>query len=121
MDPIRTQRIESIFLLAGALWVYTTLHASWWFFGILILAPDLSMLGYLKDPRVGAWLYNLAHSYALPVIAAAIGYGFNLRVVLGCAIIWFAHIAADRALGYGLKLPISFHDTHLGKIGKTKN
>jgi hypothetical protein len=27
------------------------------------------------------------------------------------------HIAIDRVLGYGLKLPSGFRDTHLGRIG----
>ena len=36
------------------------------------------------------------------------------------AAIWTAHIAMDRALGYGLKLPTGFTDTHLGRIGKGK-
>ena len=118
MSPVTIERIENLFLLGLALWAFSLIHASWWFFAILILAPDLSMLGYLKDPKFGAMLYNLGHNYALPVIAGFIGYGFNLRVVLGCAIVWFAHIAADRVLGYGLKLPTGFKDTHLGKIGK---
>jgi hypothetical protein len=118
VNPITAQRIESIFLLALALSAYSMLHASWWFFAIVILAPDISALGYLKDPKFGAWLYNLAHMYALPVIAIALGYGLNLRLILGCGIIWFSHIAADRVLGYGLKFPTDFRDTHLGKIGK---
>ncbi len=121
MNPTLAQRIENLFLLALALWAYTMLHASWWFFGILILAPDLSMLGYLRDPKFGAWLYNLGHMYALPVVAMAIGYGLSMRVILGCGIIWFAHIAADRALGYGLKFPTDFKDTHLGKLGKASH
>jgi len=116
-DPILIQRIENLFLLGLALWAYSMLHASWWFFAVLVLLPDLSMLGYLRDPKIGAWLYNLGHMYSLPVLAILTGYGFNLRFVLGCGIIWFAHIAADRVLGYGLKFPTNFKDTHLGHLG----
>lgn len=117
MNPILIQRIEGAFFFAFALWAYSGLHASWIFFFIFLLAPDISMVGYLKNPQLGAKLYNLAHMYALPIIAAGIAYGFNLRLILGLAIIWFAHIGLDRALGYGLKLPTDFKDTHLGRIG----
>ena len=33
------------------------------------------------------------------------------------ALIWAAHIAVDRALGYGLKYGAGFGLTHLGRIG----
>ena len=32
--------------------------------------------------------------------------------------ILLAHVGMDRALGYGLKLPTDFRDTHLGRIGR---
>ena len=35
----------------------------------------------------------------------------------GVALVWFAHIGMDRALGYGLKYDTDFKDTHLGRIG----
>ena len=31
-----------------------------------------------------------------------------------------AHVGMDRAAGYGLKLPTSFQDTHLGRMGREK-
>lgn len=31
-----------------------------------------------------------------------------------------AHVGMDRAVGYGLKLPTSFQDTHLGRIGRAR-
>ena len=36
------------------------------------------------------------------------------------AAILIAHVGMDRAVGYGLKLPGSFHDTHLGRMGRTR-
>lgn len=46
----------------------------------------------------------------------------NPRVLLraeGLAVFagsWLAHIGADRLLGYGLKYPSSFKDTHLQRV-----
>lgn len=74
------------------------------------------VMGYLAGPRVGAVSYNLAHSYVGPVVlgvsAATHPVGLHL------ALIWAAHIGFDRLLGYGLKYPRAFGDTHLGLIGR---
>jgi len=32
------------------------------------------------------------------------------------SLIWIAHIGIDRVLGYGLKYPTAFKDTHLQKV-----
>jgi hypothetical protein len=84
----------------------------------VLLAPDLSMVGYLGGPRLGALTYNLVHN--LVVALALIGLGWwtdtGWLVLLGAALV--AHVGADRALGYGLKLPSDFRDTHLGRIGR---
>ena len=32
------------------------------------------------------------------------------------ALIWLAHIGVDRLLGYGLKYPTGFKDTHLQRV-----
>ncbi len=75
------------------------------------------MLGYLKDPRAGAWAYNLGHSFAFAgavvLLAWLAGSALDARWL-----IWPAHIAFDRAMGYGLKSMESFNETHLGGIGR---
>jgi hypothetical protein len=83
------------------------------------------MLGYLAGPRIGAWLYNLAHSYAVAAIALGAGLLAQLSSgprgdLLGVGLIWCAHIGLDRALGYGLKSTAAFRVTHLGKIGRDR-
>jgi hypothetical protein len=40
-------------------------------------------------------------------------------IALTIALIWLAHAGFDRLLGYGLKYPTAFTDTHLGRIGKS--
>ena len=90
---------------------------AWWIFALLILAPDLSMIGYLAGPHAGAIAYNVVHTLIAPLALAAMGLWFGLDWALQIAIILMAHIAIDRALGYGLKLSTGFKDTHLGRIG----
>lgn len=103
---------------AAALLVYGVLHGSWWLFAVLLLAPDLSMLGYLLGPRAGAFAYNFCHVLFWPAGLLAMGL-LGTPMLIQIALIWFVHIAMDRALGYGLKLPNDFRDTHLGRIGRS--
>ena len=103
-------------LLAGTL--YASLGYGWLLFAVLLLVPDLSMLGYLAGPRVGAAAYNLAHTYAAPALVGGLAWANGYTPGVAAAAIWGAHIGLDRMLGYGLKLPTSFKDTHLGTIGR---
>ncbi len=98
--------------------LYQRVGGSWWLFAVLFLTPDLSFLGYLAGPRVGAVAYNAAHAVVAPALlgAGAVVGGWPLGLSL--ALIWAAHIQFDRALGYGLKYASGFGDTHLGRIGK---
>jgi hypothetical protein len=85
---------------------------------ILFLVPDLSFAGYLAGPRIGAIVYNAAHSTLAPAALMAAGFALASPLVLSIAMIWLAHIGFDRALGYGLKYSDGFGFTHLGRIGK---
>lgn len=86
-----------------------------WFFALLLL-PDLSMLGYLAGKRVGAIAYNTAHNYLLPIGLGAAGYMLGQEEMVRVALIWVAHIGADRLFGYGLKYAEGFRSTHLGRL-----
>lgn len=113
---LRWQRAEGAAVLVTALIAYAWLDASWLLFAALLLAPDLGMLGYLAGPRAGAITYNAVHVYAgaaAAILAGVAGVSWALPVGL----IWAAHIGMDRGLGYGLKLPTGFRDTHMGRIG----
>jgi hypothetical protein len=85
-----------------------------------LLAPDLSALGYLAGPRVGAVTYNLVHNWATASVLALLAMGLNELWPLLAGAVVAAHVGMDRALGYGLKLPTSFQDTHLGRIGRNR-
>ena len=112
-------RAEGLAVLLLALVVYWQLGGNWWVFALLILAPDLAALGYLGGSRLGAALYNAVHNYALPLSLGLMFY-FAAPSLVPFVAIWVAHIGADRLLGYGLKYPDSFGQTHLGPIGKAR-
>lgn len=111
-------RLEGAVVLGVALAAYAQFGAGWGVFALWLLVPDLSMLGYLAGPRIGAALYNAAHSYAGPVLLLAFGVLAAMPWAVAGGLIWFAHVGLDRALGYGLKYAAGFGLTHLGRIGR---
>ena len=119
-DPVALQRLEGGVLVGLSLLLYWKAGGSWLLYVVLILAPDLFMLGYLRGPGAGAALYNLGHTWLLPGILAAVGILGGASITIDIALIWLGHIGADRLLGYGLKLPTAFQDTHLGRIGRDR-
>src|SRR4028119_903862 len=113
LGPATLLRAEGVALLALSVLLYWVNGGSWLLFGVLLLAPDLSMLGYLAGPKVGAVIYNAFHAYAMPAVVGAFGMVLASPVAIAVALIWFTHIGMDRTVGYGLKYPTSFKDTHL--------
>ncbi|WP_439576057.1 DUF4260 domain-containing protein [Phreatobacter sp.] len=110
-------RLEGAALALAAAAGFWWTGQSWWLFAFLFLAPDLGMAAYLAGPRLGALGYNLVHTTALPLALAIAGLAMQGPLATAVALIWLAHIGFDRALGYGLKEPSGFKDTHLGRIG----
>ena len=115
--PAALLRAEGAVLLALSVMLYALGETSWTLFLLLVLIPDLSMLGYLKDSRVGALSYNLGHTYPLPAVLVAFGVLAGSLLYVSLGLIWFAQIGFDRMMGFGLKYPTGFEDTHLGRIG----
>jgi hypothetical protein len=109
-------RVEGMAIFIAAIAAYAWSGGNWILFAVLLLAPDLFMLGYLQGPRIGAFVYNLGHVYAAPIALGALGMVFGINEALPVALIWIAHIGMDRMLGYGLKRPSGFKHTHLGKL-----
>jgi len=106
----------AIFLLC--IFLFSRLPFAWWWFPALLLLPDVGMLGYLISPKVGAFTYNILHHRGIAALVAAYALWVDKPTWKLAAIILFAHISMDRALGYGLKYSDSFSNTHLGIIGK---
>lgn len=117
-NPVALQRLEGLVFFVAGVYAWLAFGGAWWLFLLLLLTPDISMLGYLVNARVGAVIYNLVHSYFLPALSLALGLWFNLPVLTFAGILVLAHIGWDRLLGYGLKFGSDFKDTHLGRIGK---
>lgn len=111
-------RLEGLAVLAAALLAYAELGAGWGAFALLFLLPDVSLLGFLVGPRVGASAYNAAHSYLGPIVLLAIGAWGEAPAALAAGLVWCAHIGFDRLLGFGLHAASGFGATHLGRIGR---
>lgn len=109
-------RAEGAAIFIGAVALYAHQGGSFWLFLALIFLPDLSMIGYLANPRLGSLTYNLVHTLVTPVIVAAFALVFNLPTLTLVALILFAHIGIDRMFGYGLKYPTAFKDTHMQHV-----
>jgi hypothetical protein len=109
-------RLEGLAVLVGAVIVYFHAGFGWVTFVALILAPDLSVAGYLFGPRIGAVAYNVLHTELFPVALATVGIVSDADTATKIALVWLAHIGADRLLGYGLKYPTAFGHTHLQRV-----
>jgi len=109
-------RLEHGVVLLIVLYLYRASGSGWGLFALLFLWPDLGMLGYLANVRIGSALYNLVHLVATPAVLAAYSYSSHRQRLLACSLIWLAHIEWDRALGFGLKYPTFFKDTHLQRV-----
>lgn len=119
--PNTLLRLEGLGVFALALTIYWHQSPNWGLFWATILLPDLALLGYLVNPRIGAVAYNFTHAKLLPCALALVGLASGNALLLSLALIWFVHIGADRMLGYGLKYPEGFKITHLGVIGQASN
>lgn len=115
-NPVFLLRLEGLALLASSVLVFWHLGGNWWHFFLLVLVPDLSMLGYALNVRTGAAVYNFAHTSVIPIALAAAALVTRNEIALPYALIWIAHIGLDRLLGYGLKFPTHFQDTHLQRL-----
>ncbi len=118
LNPNSYLRLESAAVFSACVAALVYLGCPWWLAAVLFLTPDLAMLGYLINPRVGAISYNLAHFQLFAIGLGAFGLISSLPTLTLIGLIWLAHIEFDRTLGYGFKLSSSFQDTHLGHIGK---
>ena len=109
-------RAEGLAILIGALALYAHLHFNGWVLLILFFSLDVFMIGYLKDTRLGSVVYNIGHTEVAPIALALISLALNWEPGVQFALIWFGHIGLDRLMGYGLKYPTVFQDTHLQRL-----
>ncbi len=109
-------RREGALLLFASVLAYQQFGWGWWWFFALVLVPDVFMVGYMLNVRVGAVIYNIGHTLIIPLIVGCVAVLVRAELVLPAVFIWTAHIGLDRMLGYGLKYPTYFQDTHLQRL-----
>ena len=128
MDPAATPtvtvrvwlRLEGAAVFLAGLVLYGQLGAPWWLAVPLLLLPDVSAAGYLAGPRIGALAYNVVHNWAFGLALLGVGLAASVAPIAVFGAAASAHVGMDRAVGDGLKLPTSFQDTHLGRIGRDR-
>jgi len=109
---------EASMWLLSVVAYYTSLHFNGWLYWALFLTPDISMLGYLINTKVSAFIYNLFHHKALAIVIYLSGCYFHSEILQLTGLVLFGHSSFDRMMGYGLKYNDGFSNTHLGQIGK---
>lgn len=113
-------KLEEAAMFLLSIFAFSRLPLSWWWFPALILTPDIGMIAYIANPKLGALTYNLLHNKALGILLYGIGYyGGSIGFAMA-GIIIFGHASLDRLMGYGLKYSTAFTNTHLGAIGRPK-
>lgn len=117
----RLLKLEELGQLFLSLILFNQLDYAWWVFPACILLPDLSMAGYMFNPKTGAWIYNFFHHKLVAVIVLFLGFALPSAPLALAGVILFGHSAMDRIFGYGLKYSDHFKHTHLGRIGKQEN
>lgn len=109
-------KLEEAAMFVASIYGFNLLGYAWWVYAALILTPDIGMLGYLVNKKVGAITYNIFHHKALAIVVAALGLLLCNNPLLLAGIILFGHAAMDRMMGYGLKFYTGFKHTHLGEL-----
>jgi len=111
-------KLEEAAMLILSIYALSLLHVSWWVYLLILIAPDISFIGYSGGNKVGAFCYNLFHHKGIAIAIFITGFIFKNEWLQIIGIILFGHSSLDRMLGYGLKLNEGFKYTHLGMIGK---
>jgi hypothetical protein len=111
-------KLEELSLFGLALFLFSQLDYGWGTYALLFLAPDLSMIGYLMNPHLGAWTYNLIHHKGLSVTLYVCGFLLSIPWLMLVGVVLLGHSSLDRVFGYGLKHEDAFQNTHLGKVGR---
>jgi hypothetical protein len=109
-------RLSGLAVFGAAIALYADAGYSAIAFIVVFLVPDISFAAYAAGPKVGSAVYNAVHTYAVPVVLGAVGVVTDTDTLVQVALIWLAHIGIDRSLGYGLKYPTAFKDSHLDRV-----
>ncbi|MEP1095443.1 MAG: DUF4260 domain-containing protein [Cyclobacteriaceae bacterium] len=109
-------KVEELLMFLFSIVLFNQTDYQWWVFLVFILAPDIGMVGYVVNAKMGAFTYNIFHHKGIALAVLCLGWFLeNPMMELG-GIILFGHASMDRIFGYGLKFSDSFKHTHLGKL-----
>jgi len=108
--------LEGAALLAAALVLYSNQNFGWGTFALFLFAPDLAIIPYAINKRIGQIAYNMMHTIIFPLALALYSVMTSNALGLQASLIWFAHIGMDHLFGYGFKYPGSFKETHFSRI-----
>lgn len=111
-----TLKLEGLAQFILGIYLFSLTSFAWWWFPLLLLTPDVGMLGYLVNSKLGAATYNLFHHKGIAILILWVGYFLDQHVLTLVGIILFSHSALDRIFGYGLKYEDGFKHTHLGNL-----
>jgi hypothetical protein len=111
-------KLEEAAMLVLAIYLNYQLPYPAWLYWALFLTPDIGFIGYAINSKIGAVTYNILHHKGIAILIYLAGMYFSLEALQFAGLLLFGHSAFDRMLGYGLKYSDSFHNTHLGFIGK---
>src|SRR5690554_7896894 len=98
-----TLKLEELALFLLGVFIFSQLPFAWWWFLVLILAPDIGMIGYAFGNKIGAFTYNLFHHRGIAIAVYLAGIYFQSDITQLIGTILFSHAAMDRIFGYGLK------------------
>jgi len=112
----KTIRLEYLTILLFLVYTYFSQKYSLWLFLIFLFVPDIAIVFYKINSRIGSIAYNIIHTYTIPIILVIINnLFFENTIMLTICLIWMSHISMDRFVGYGLKYD-NFKETHIQKL-----
>src|SRR5437868_13328742 len=95
-------RVEGLgAFLAGAV-AFNLLGGDPFVFIVALLLVDVSMVGYLRGPAVGATIYNLAHNWFTAIAVLGIGYGTGTSGLVLAGGVVVDHVGGVRLASVGL-------------------
>lgn len=109
-------KLEELMMFLLTIYLFSFLDYAWWIYLLLILTPDIGMLGYLINTKIGASTYNLFHHKGIAILVGFAGFWWMIPEFQLAGIILFGHASMDRIFGYGLKFSDNFKHTHLGNL-----
>src|ERR1700730_6300172 len=94
-------KLEELGMLLLSIWLFSFLHFAWWWYLALLLLPDISMIGYAFNNKIGAITYNVVHHKGLAIGMYLLGHYVQNEWLQLAGLILFGHSSMDRMLGYG--------------------